>query len=146
MNIEIGNSNAVKIETGIVQVYPNLENLEVTPSNEEQIFNHPNSFGYDVVKVLGDINLIPENIKKGVSIFGIVGTLEQTENTLTPQQIQAINNMTSTINKNGELILDYDETMLDINYMINENGELIFTDNTGLIDSQITNEELEVIY
>ena len=33
------------------RIYPALENLEVTPSTEEQIFNHPNSYGYDEVKI-----------------------------------------------------------------------------------------------
>ena len=34
-----------------VSVYPELENLTVTPSGEQQIFNHPNSYGYDEVIV-----------------------------------------------------------------------------------------------
>lgn len=32
-------------------VYPSLENLTVTPTVEEQVFNHPNSYGYDEVRV-----------------------------------------------------------------------------------------------
>lgn len=34
-----------------VFIYPELENLTVTPSGEQQIFNHPNSYGYDEVIV-----------------------------------------------------------------------------------------------
>ena len=33
------------------KVYPELENLEITPSGKEQKFNHPNSYGYDEITV-----------------------------------------------------------------------------------------------
>lgn len=65
---------------------------------------------------------------------------------LSPDVIEAINNMTSEINKNGELIINYDSNKLNINYDIVD-GNLIFTDNSGLINSVINkNDELEVIY
>lgn len=32
-------------------IYPSLENLEVNPTNEQQVFNHENSYGYDKVTV-----------------------------------------------------------------------------------------------
>ena len=44
--IEIGG-----IEMDIQKVYPELENLEITPSGKEQKFNHPNSYGYDEITV-----------------------------------------------------------------------------------------------
>lgn len=124
------------IEQNVAKIYPNLENLTITPSREQQIFNHPNSYGYDEVvveatkinlqdkfvtpsgkiqevvadenydglskvtvdkvssevlsvaptsesqsfsglysevNVAGDSDLLPENIKKGVNIFGVDG-------------------------------------------------------------------------
>jgi len=34
-----------------VPTFPALENLTVTPTTEEQVFNHENSYGYDEVRV-----------------------------------------------------------------------------------------------
>lgn len=41
----------VVLEEAIEKVYPQLENLEVVPSAEKQVFNHPDSYGYDEVVV-----------------------------------------------------------------------------------------------
>ena len=78
--IELIKENAeelVTMEEKIINVYPQLENLEVTPSVEGQVFNHENSYGYDEVKVkaIEDEDLIPENIKRGVNILGVEGTM-----------------------------------------------------------------------
>lgn len=78
--IELIKENAEELftmEEKIINVYPQLENLEVTPSVEEQVFNHDNSYGYDEVKVkaIEDENLVPENIKRGVNILGVEGTM-----------------------------------------------------------------------
>lgn len=90
-----------KLNNAVVREYPELENLEVTPSMAEQNFKS-NKYGYDEVKVkaietnelavtpsaeeqvqeglfnrvtvLGDSDLIAENIKEGVNIFGVDGT------------------------------------------------------------------------
>ena len=114
--IDIGNFELdIQLDTVV------LENLEVTPTREEQVFNHPNSGGYDEVKVKAiisenlnilptleeqefnglydnvkvnpvtntiDKNIISENIRAGVNILGVEGTLEDgykvnvTDNTL----------------------------------------------------------------
>ena len=51
--INIGN-----IKLGIKKVYPELENLEITPRAFEQKFNHPNSYGYDEITVKAmEVNL-----------------------------------------------------------------------------------------
>lgn len=103
----------VDIKTG--RVYPELENLEITPRAFEQKFNHPNSYGYDEIIVNPidiklqnkevnpsieeqtiiadeeydglkqvnvkavdssiDENIKAENIKSGVSILGVEGTI-----------------------------------------------------------------------
>lgn len=47
--------------------------LEITPSVEEQTIPEGYTSGG---KVLGDANLKPENIKAGITIFGVTGTLE----------------------------------------------------------------------
>ena len=103
----IGKINAKQNLTGKINnkeivVYPELEDLEVTPSGEEQNFKS-NKYGYNNVKVkaveseeltivpsteeqvkeglygkvtvVGDNNLVPENIKEGTGIFGVEGKM-----------------------------------------------------------------------
>ena len=46
------------------KVYPELENLEITPRAFEQKFNHPNSYGYDEITVNPiDIKLQNKEVK-----------------------------------------------------------------------------------
>ena len=99
-----------KLNTSIKPIYPELENLKITPTMEEQIFNHKNSYGYDEViveAIVGedlevsptkelqefsslyenvkvnpvtseiDKNIIAENIRTGINILGVEGTLEE---------------------------------------------------------------------
>lgn len=58
------------IETGC-----DLEALTVIPTGEE-FTEYPNGAGFSSVTVAGDENLAPENIKKGVTIYGVTGTAE----------------------------------------------------------------------
>lgn len=64
-----------KLNNAKEKVYPSLINLEVTPSNERQVFNHDGEYGYDevVVNKIEDDNLIDENIKDGTEILGVTG-------------------------------------------------------------------------
>lgn len=50
----------------------------ITPTTQDQIVTKTSSsyYGLFSVKVLGDANLLAENIKKDVSIFGVAGTYE----------------------------------------------------------------------
>lgn len=76
-NLEDTENIDFSVDYAVKEVYPPLENLEVIPSVEEQVFNHENSYGYDEVKVkaIEDENLVPENIKQGVNILGVEGTM-----------------------------------------------------------------------
>lgn len=60
----------IKIKLGGTSVYPDLENIEITPSKEIQEFNHSERYGYDKVTVLP----IPEEY------IIPTGTLDITEN------------------------------------------------------------------
>lgn len=60
----------IKINLGGTAVYPDLENIEITPSEELQEFNHSERYGYDKVTVLP----IPEEY------IIPTGTLDITEN------------------------------------------------------------------
>ena len=52
-----------QLNNAILNVYPELEDLEIIPSGFEQKFNHPNSYGYNIIKVSpvasNVINIVP---------------------------------------------------------------------------------------
>lgn len=61
--------------TRVVGTAPIQEAKTVTPTTTEQTAVARGSFTSGAVKVAGDANLVAENIKEGVSIFGVTGTL-----------------------------------------------------------------------
>ena len=87
MKIEIKDKNGVLLKTSgtycaeNIEVVPVLEDVTVAPSTEAQV--ETPSEGYcgigqvNIGAVTADIdaNIVPENIKEGVSILGVVGTL-----------------------------------------------------------------------
>lgn len=48
---ESDEKNVLLVKKETVKVYPELEDLEIMPTNKEQIFNHEGFYGYDEVKV-----------------------------------------------------------------------------------------------
>lgn len=84
-----------KTNASIIRIYPELENIEITPKVEDQEFQSE-MYGYDKVKVKGvqsyiDEDIKPEYIKKGVDILGVVGNvieLQGEEKTVVPTREQ----------------------------------------------------------
>jgi hypothetical protein len=61
---------------GNLQTAPKLQNKGVIPTEENQIIRPDDGYdGLGVVNIHGDKDLIPENIKSGVDVFGVTGTL-----------------------------------------------------------------------
>lgn len=70
---------------------------------------------------------------------------ENTTTGLTEEQKQALNEMNCEIDKNGDLNITYDNTVLDINFDISEDN-LVVENNTNAIFNINENGELEVNY
>lgn len=133
-----------------IPFYPELEDLEISPSAKEQNFKS-DKYGFDNVKInavnfkehyLEGTNLIlvlPDDSKLTVDISSYI------DSGLTDEQIEAINNMTFTIDDEN-LIIEYDESVLDLDFSI-DGGNLIIENNVDGVDFNINqNGELEVLY
>ena len=80
------NSLNFQLKNAVIKEYPELENLEITPSKEEQIYKSKDYYGYDNVTINPvtnsiDENIKPENIKKDINILGITGNVEEINTT-----------------------------------------------------------------
>lgn len=73
-SMQLGVSAYVKGQR-VVGTAPIQAAKTVTPTTTEQTAVASGSFTSGAVKVAGDANLVAENIKEGVSIFGVLGTL-----------------------------------------------------------------------
>ena len=103
---EIEDTREVVIQE--VPVFPDVVDLEVTPSKETQVFKE-DGINYGEVKVLGDEDLQSSNIKQGVEIFGVTGSLEE----LTTETKEGIDNQ-------EEIITNQETTLEEINQVIQD--------------------------
>jgi len=55
-----------------------LNTLNITPGKDPQTFNSEVGTAYSTVNVSGDSNLVASNIRAGVSIFGVAGSMSAT--------------------------------------------------------------------
>lgn len=56
-----------------IEADPELESITVTPTGKA-FTTYPDGDGFSSVTVLGDSDLIPDNVKAGVTIYGVTGT------------------------------------------------------------------------
>ena len=112
INFELRDIEAIDLTMGmgIKKVYPPIENLEVIPTKEQQVFTHDNSYGYDNVTVepIPDEYIIPdgtlpitENATYDVRRFARVSTAVKPAPVLQDKEL--------TINENGTHDITYDE-------------------------------------
>lgn len=90
----------INLKPGIQKVSPALEDLEVNPSSIEQVFNHPNSYGYDTVTVKAveadELNVTPTT--QNQEYTGLYGTVNVSAvNSSIDSDIQA-NNIKQGVN------------------------------------------------
>lgn len=110
----------IGIELGTEKVYQavKLKDLEITKNGIYEVPSGFDGFGKIIVNIKSD--------------------------ELTDEQIEALNNAKAYF-EDGNLILEYDDSILDIDFNI-ENNELIVENNITNLDFNIENKELEAIY
>ena len=86
-------ANGEKI-TGII---PELNTQSYTPSTATQLISKEQYIKGDQI-ILGDSNLIPGNIKAGISIFGVAVELKPTATVLNTLVAEPVSICTSTFN------------------------------------------------
>lgn len=107
------------VDISTKEIYPPLENLEVTPIKEQQVFTHENSYGYDEVIVNG-INLQDKIVKPSdetqiiVADEGFSG-LNQVE--VEPQETKPYKPRYISFQNSQETELDQEISLLDTSLM-----------------------------
>lgn len=94
-SMQLGVSAYVKGQR-VVGTAPIQAAKTVTPTTTEQTAVASGSFTSGAVKVAGDANLVAENIKKDVSIFGVTGTLAGGGGSIKGKFVQAGSSSTTT--------------------------------------------------
>lgn len=69
-----------KVNSSTIRIYPELENIEIVPTLEDQVFKSK-KYGFEEIKLKGvdasiDEDIKPENIKEGAEILGVAGSFK----------------------------------------------------------------------
>ena len=69
-----------KVNASTIRIYPELENIEIVPTLEDQVFKSK-KYGFEEIKLKGvdasiDEDIKPENIKEGAEILGVAGSFK----------------------------------------------------------------------
>jgi surface protein len=151
------------LEEEITKVYPELEDLEITPSGVEQKFKSK-KYGYDnvtvkaieteeiniipsietqindglfnKVTVIGDENLVAKNIVKGATIFGVEGIANATNAKITDASYLFYNSVRLEY---LEDFLSLCENVTNTRYMFNSCNGLTEIDLNNFDTSNVTN-------
>ena len=154
-NIQAGNIKSGVNILGVNGTYTgggsNYQQKTVTPSASQQVVSADS--GYDAlsqVTVNGSSNLVAENIKKDVSIFGVTGTLESGGVTLNPHPTSlAYAGSGDTNNNSHSDILPADgswTTAVDLTNLNASNGfRYVFYNNTTISSLDLSNWNFENI-
>ena len=94
-----------------ITVTPNLYTRSVTPSTSTQTITPPSGYcGLESVSVSGDSNLISSNIKSGVTIFGVSGSVTA--------GFELYKNSSLSSNSSREIIITLPKRITSRNYSI----------------------------
>lgn len=110
------------------------ENIEVISSNEDKVITPTTGKFINEVTVKGDSNLIPENIKKDVSILSVTGTLD----TMYKPSYISFYNFTGT-NLNYELSNLNTSNITNMGNMFRECGSISSLDLSNFNTNNVTN-------
>lgn len=108
--------------------------------NYNELSNKPRINGVELIgnKSLDDLG-VRNYVVQILIDYGLIGGGE-----LTPEQIAALNEMTCEVNQDGNLIITYNENVLDISFVIDDKN-LIIDNNINAVFN-INNNNLEVTY
>ena len=146
INFELKDKEKIDITmgVGIKEIYPPIENLEVTPTKEQQIFTHENSYGYDnvIVEAISDEYIIPEgtlpiteNATYDVRNFAKVSTSVYTVPKLQDKEI--------TINENGTHSIKADKEYDGLNQVsVTVDAIEDLTEELEVYNNELTEQEM----
>ena len=139
--------NIVPLNGSDITIIPSKESQDITPSGDSNAFT---SIHVEPINVkLQDIEITENGVYKvpdGFDGFGtIIVNVKGSSSVPTQEQIDALNNMKTSID-NQDLIIEYDNEVLDLDFNI-QNNDLIVDNNVRGTEFEINNNgELEVIY
>lgn len=148
--IEFGDS--FDVNTEITEEEINIIDTLIAQTNSA--INRANAISEDLENKLEDIYLSTAYLSGKTLILefnngrkicvDLSSIANNTSEVITPEQIEAIGNI--RITNENDLIIEYDNEILDIRFSLNDNGELIVDNNVSGLNFAINNKDMEAIY